>query len=451
MASRAASRAADGWVLGGFQQQIASVVIPLVSDSLNESTLTPTPAVSSFVVSDDEEDDDETWEGGPAGDVGEDWGCEERLADLADLGSMSIDPQLVSRISTFMQEKERESEEGSVDHGHAASVHAVSTAVSTGSTHTITTTTTNSNNNNNMDHDDRGVVHDPRMDLVMMMREQQLASSSSTTSAAEEVPEPEEGTSSLDGAAVLHKVQATMSDSALVTGMSTVISEQVDAISDLATPLATSLTNGALPAWQVRVACTAIALGPPAVAALGNPDAFMGAMSVAGAYFDTFIYGIIPPLMVLAWRAERMEMAMMGEEKKKKKKKKKWINRRSREQVVTSPPITSSSHVYHYNDDADDGDLSATSSLLTTTTWWKRWLTRFARDRDEDGEDGEGKEDMVERSGGSSAPLVTAAQRRAAIVAERIAPGGRYSLYVAAGLASLVGVSHAVLDVVGGH
>lgn len=54
-----------------------------------------------------------------------------------------------------------------------------------------------------------------------------------------------------------------------------------------------------------RLLAFLLAIVPPSLLANGNPEVFLSATSIAGAYFDTLLYGVLPPTMAFALRAQR--------------------------------------------------------------------------------------------------------------------------------------------------
>ena len=56
-----------------------------------------------------------------------------------------------------------------------------------------------------------------------------------------------------------------------------------------------------------RILAFFVALVPPTLLAGGNPETFLHATSIAGAYFDTLIYGILPPAMAFALRNKQVQ------------------------------------------------------------------------------------------------------------------------------------------------
>jgi hypothetical protein len=51
----------------------------------------------------------------------------------------------------------------------------------------------------------------------------------------------------------------------------------------------------------------ALTLLPPLALAASNPDNFLGALQIAGGYFMTLLYGVLPPLM--AWQLRKKMLA----------------------------------------------------------------------------------------------------------------------------------------------
>jgi amino acid permease len=77
-----------------------------------------------------------------------------------------------------------------------------------------------------------------------------------------------------------------------------------------------SATNGAITTNSTNSSSDllplALTLGPPLVFTTFNPDSFIGTLSAAGGYGMTFMYGILPPMMV--WSLRRRLNSMKKEE-----------------------------------------------------------------------------------------------------------------------------------------